>query len=158
MARKDRYDYFAALHEIAMQCTESAQLLSEVVSRLDKDAAEAEETVAKGKLIANKSEALLAKLFERAAADFITPLDRGDMIELATCIAAKAWVSPSSTRIRSALLRLTTSMNWRISSSRLSLRSLWPRLAVFKRPFNWLSTIRVGVIAVLAKKHHLRFI
>ena len=58
------------------------------------------------------------------------------MMELATCSEAKAWVSPSSTRIRSALFCFTTSMNWRISSSRLSFKSLWPRRAVFNRPLS----------------------
>ena len=56
---------------------------------------------------------------------------------LATVREAKAPVMPSSTFLRSSLFFFTTSMNWRISSSRLSLSSLCPRRAVFNRPLSW---------------------
>jgi acyl transferase domain-containing protein len=69
--------------------------------------------------------------------------------------AAKASVRPCSTSMRSSLLRLTMSINWRIISSRLSFNNLCPRLAVFKRALSCLSTILVGIIVLPAKEPHL---
>ena len=76
----------------------------------------------------------------------------GLMIALATCSEAKASVRPLSTRSRSCLLSFTTSRNWRMSSSRLSFMSLWPRRAVLSLPLSCLSIILVGAIVVLAIK------
>src|SRR5699024_10453938 len=72
----------------------------------------------------------------------------GDMRAEATVKEAWARMSPSSTRRRKARFSRTTSMNCFISSSRLSFSSLWPRWAVFNRPFSRVSSIRVGLMVV----------
>lgn len=57
---------------------------------------------------------------------------------------------PASTRSRNALFSRTISKNWRMSSSRLSLSSLWPRMAVTSFFFKRVSSIRVGLTCVEA--------
>ena len=68
----------------------------------------------------------------------------GDMTADAAAKAVLARVRPSSTFRRRVRFSRTTSMNCFISSSRLSLRSLWPRLAVRSRPLSRVSSMRVG--------------
>ena len=68
----------------------------------------------------------------------------GDIMAAATVKAAFACSSPFSTLARSSRFFLTMSRNCFINSSRLSLRSLWPRVAVFSRPFSLVSSILVG--------------
>ena len=55
-----------------------------------------------------------------------------------------ARISPSSTLFRRARFSRTTSMNCFMSSSRLSLSSLWPRMEVLSRVFSRVSSCRVG--------------
>ena len=68
----------------------------------------------------------------------------GLMRAAATVKAALARSRPASTFWRSSRFRRTISRNCFISSSLLSLRSLWPRVAVFSRPFSRVSSILVG--------------
>jgi len=67
-----------------------------------------------------------------------------DMRAEATVKDPWARIRASSTLARRARFSRTTSRNCFISSSRLSFRSLWPRRAVFRRPFSRVSSIRVG--------------
>ena len=62
--------------------------------------------------------------------------------------------SAASTSSRSALFSRTRSRNWRISSSRLSFSSLWPRTAVTSFFFSRVSSMRVGLTCVPATLHH----
>ena len=65
-----------------------------------------------------------------------------------------AETSAVSTSSRSALFSRTLSRNWRISSSRLSFRSLCPRTAVTSFFFSRVSSILVGFTWVPATAHH----
>ena len=51
---------------------------------------------------------------------------------------------PASTFLRTSIFSRTRSRYWRISSSRLSFRSLWPRIAVIRFFFRRVSSILVG--------------
>ena len=77
-------------------------------------------------------------------------------------ISAEATVKEPWTRIRScstwarrARSSRTVSKNCFISSSRLSLSSLWPRWAVLSLPLSRVSSIRVGFTTVFAIGNHL---
>ena len=74
----------------------------------------------------------------------------GDITLDATVMARLASSMPASTLARSALFSRTMRKNCRISSSRLSLSSRWPRTAVRSRPLSRVSSIRVGLIVLLA--------
>ena len=60
---------------------------------------------------------------------------------------------PASTFSRSSMFSRTRSRNWRISSSRLSFKSLWPLTAVTNFFFVLVNSIRVGVTCVDAIYH-----
>ena len=76
----------------------------------------------------------------------------GDITLDATVMARLASSMPCSTLARSSLFSRTIRKNWRISSSRLSLSSRWPRTAVRRRPLSRVSSIRVGLIVLLAMR------
>ena len=73
---------------------------------------------------------------------------------LMTAPALTKWAVHSakaaSTLLRRRLFSCTNSMNCRISSSRLSLSILWPRLAVMSCFFSLLICIRVGLTFIIS--------
>ena len=82
----------------------------------------------------------------------------------ASCIPARAsmnsWLAarmPASTSKRSLRFSRTLSKNCRISSSRLSFSSLWPRVAVLSFFFRRLSSMRVGFTCKRSATGHHTF-
>ena len=82
----------------------------------------------------------------------------------ASCMEARAsmnsWLaafSPCSTFWRRAMFSRTRSRNWRISSSRLSFSSLWPRVAVASFFFRRVSSMRVGFTCKRSATGHSTF-
>ena len=81
-----------------------------------------------------------------------------------SCIPARArrkfllaaWM-PASTCSRRVLFSRTWSRNWRISSSRLSFSSLWPRVAVASFFFRRVSSMRVGFTCKRSATGHSTF-
>ena len=81
-----------------------------------------------------------------SACSMAAPLMRAEATVKEPCTR----ISSSSTWLRRARTSRTVSRNCFISSSRLSLSSLWPRWAVFSLRFKRVSSIRVGLTTVAA--------
>ena len=73
-----------------------------------------------------------------------------DMVLLASAKFLLAPLSPASIFSRRVLFSRTRSRNSRISSSRLSFKSLCPRTAVFSFPFRRFNSIRVALTVAIS--------
>lgn len=81
MAKRDRFDYYDAFEKQAGVACELADTLIEVIETFT--TAEAlEPMLHKAHVVESKGDAIAHKIYENVAIDFITPIDREDIIHL----------------------------------------------------------------------------
>ena len=81
MAKKNRYDYFENFEKQAQFALEEANLLAEVIENFT-TAEAVQEILPKAHQIENKGDEIGHDMYTAIATDFITPIEREDIIEL----------------------------------------------------------------------------
>jgi len=82
MARKQKFDYFDAFRQLSALAVEEADLLVSTIENFP-GAAELPSVMDKAHEIEHKGDMINHDIFQNAATDFITPIDREDIIDLA---------------------------------------------------------------------------
>ena len=85
MAKKSKFDYFDAFEEQVDIATEEAEVLIEAIENF-KSAEELEGVLAKAHEIEHRGDEVNHQIRVNVAADFITPIEREDIIELAQAL------------------------------------------------------------------------
>lgn len=85
MARKKKYDYFAAFEEQAKAVVEEAELLVEVIENFT-TADDIKAVLPKAHEIENNGDQLNHRTYNAIAADFVTPIDREDLIDISSSL------------------------------------------------------------------------
>ena len=82
MARKQKFDYFEAFQQMSALMVEEADLLIDTIENFTTSEALVP-VMEKAHEIEHKSDLINHSIFQNASTDFITPIDREDLIELA---------------------------------------------------------------------------
>lgn len=82
MAKKDKFDYFKCFEKQSEIAIEEAKLLEEFIESFT-SAAEMKPLLERAHEIEHRGDALSHEVMKNVAADFITPIEREDLIELA---------------------------------------------------------------------------
>ncbi len=81
---KERFDYFGALEKIVDAACEAAGKLAHIIQNYDPD--KVERWMREMHVIENDADMINHKIDRRLATEFITPIDRDDMLMLAQCL------------------------------------------------------------------------
>ncbi|MBQ3106123.1 MAG: DUF47 family protein, partial [Eggerthellaceae bacterium] len=82
MARKQKYDYFEAFQQLSALAVKEADLLVETIQNFE-EGADLKPVLDKAHELEHSGDLVNHAIFQNAATDFITPIDREDIIELA---------------------------------------------------------------------------
>lgn len=82
MARKQKYDYFAAFQQLSQLAVQEADLLVDTIQSFS-DSTNLKPVLDKAHELEHAGDMVNHDIFRNAATDFITPIDREDIIELA---------------------------------------------------------------------------
>lgn len=85
MSKKNKFDYFDAFEKQAQVACKETDLLLETVEQFT-SASELEPTLKRAHDIENDGDDVNHQILKNVATDFITPIERGDLIELAQCL------------------------------------------------------------------------
>ena len=85
MARKKKYDYFKTFEEQAKTVIEEAELLVEVIENFS-SADDIKAVLPKAHEIENRGDQLNHENYNAVAVDFVTPIDREDLIDISSSL------------------------------------------------------------------------
>ncbi len=85
MARKSKYDYFQAYRELTKLAVQESEHLIESLKTFT-TAADLDGTIAQVHALENAGDSINHELYSAVAVDFMPPIDREDVVELASAL------------------------------------------------------------------------